>query len=134
MPHRQKDHESAKPSEGLKWKENTMSRDESEDQLEAEVVKRLEREMAPIEEAMRRRLTEKAEQDITSHLAGMRNDLQAQGVDGDDLEDKLRDVELDFRAEKFQRVEEELGLCLDAERTLRRALIEKEVLAERSDA
>jgi hypothetical protein len=111
-----------------------MNRDESKDQLEAEVVRRLEREMAPIEEAARRRLTAKAEEDITLHLAGVRNDLEARAVCGDDLEDKLRDVELDFRAERFQRVEEELGLRLDAERTLRRALIEKEVLAERGDA
>jgi hypothetical protein len=134
MPHRHEDRESAKPSEGLKCKDTSMSRDESEDQLEPEVVERLEREMAPIEEAVRRRLTEKAEEDITSHLAHLRDDLEAQGVDGDALEDKLSDAELDLRAEKVQAVEEELGLRLDAERTLRRALIQKEVLAERGDA
>jgi hypothetical protein len=111
-----------------------MSRDESEDQLEAEVVERLERVMAPIEEALLRQLTEKAEEDITSQLAGLRDDLEAQGVDGDALEDKLRDAELDLRAEKVQEVEAELGLHLDPERTLRRALIQKDVLAERGDA
>ena len=126
--------ESAKPSEGLKWKDNIMSRDESEHQLEPEVAERLEREMAPIEEALRRRLTEKADDEITSRLGHLRDDLEAQGVDGDDLEDKLRDEELDLRAEMVQEVEEELGLQLDAERTLRRALIQKEVLAERGDA
>jgi hypothetical protein len=130
MTHGQKDSESAKPSEGLKWKENIMSRDESEDQLEAEVVERLEREMAPIEEALHRRLTEKAEEDVVSDLARLRADLEARGVDGDDLENKLRDEELDRRAEKVQEVENELGLHLDAERTLRRALIQKDVLAE----
>ena len=55
-------------------------------------------------------------------------------MDGDVLEDKLRDKELDLRAEKDQVVEEELGLRLDAERTLRRAMIQKEVLAELGDA
>jgi hypothetical protein len=134
MPHRQKDRESPKPSEGLKWKDNIMSRDESEDQLESEVDERLEREMAPIEEAQRWRLTEKAEKDITTRLARLRHDLEAQGVDGDDLADKLREKELDFRAETDQLVEEELGLRLDAERTLRRALIQKEVVAEGGDA
>jgi hypothetical protein len=83
-----------------------MSRDDSEDQLEPEVVERLEREMAPIEEALRRRLMEKAEEDISSHLARVRDDLKAQGLDGERLEDKLRDKELDFRAEKDQLVEE----------------------------
>jgi hypothetical protein len=126
--------ESAKPSEGLKWKDNIMSRDESEDQLEPEVVERLEREMAPIEEALRRRLTERAEEEINSRLGRLRDELEAQGVDGDNLEDKRRDKELDLRAEKDQLVEEELGLHLDAERTLRRAMIQKEVLAELGDA
>ena len=133
MTHGQKDSESAKPSEGLKWKENIMSRNESDDQLEAEVAERLKRVMAPIEEALLRQLTEKAHEDTTLHLAGVRNDLKARGVDGDGLDDKLRDEEFDFRAEKAQWVKEELELQLDAERTLRRALIEKEVLAERGD-
>jgi hypothetical protein len=115
-------------------KDTIMRRDESEDPLGREVAARLEREMGPIEEAERRRLTEKAEEDITSHLARLRDDLEAQGVVGDALEDKLRDAELDGRAESVREVEEELGLQMDPERTLRRAMIQKEVLAELGDA
>lgn len=104
-----------------------------DDELDPEVAERLEEEMAPIEENERQRLSDRFEEEVAAHLARRRDELAAEGVDDEELEDRLSDEETDLRAEKGQEIEEELRQQLAGERRLRLSMILKEVDDESGD-
>jgi hypothetical protein len=103
------------------------------DELEPEVSERLEGVMAPIEEAERQRLTVQAEEEVADRITRLRDELEAQGVDGVELKDQLREAAADLRADKTREINEELRLRLAPERRSQLAQILEEVADERSD-
>jgi hypothetical protein len=84
-------------------------------------------------ERERQEQMERVEQEVGAHLARRRVELVAEGVDDEDLEDKLSEEETDLRAEMAQEVEEELRMRLAEERRTRLSMIRDEVAREQGD-
>jgi hypothetical protein len=109
-----------------------MLPDHLTNELERIVATRLTEEMAPIEEAERRRLDAASDEKEERFAKQRREKLISLGWEGDNLEDKLSEDVDDFREERDSENEEELRLKLPDEREMREKQIRQEVIDERA--
>jgi hypothetical protein len=99
-------------------------------ELEPIVAHRLDQEMGPVEAVRREQLDAKADADEQAYARRRREELEQEGWDGVDLEDKLAEEVLHHRAELDQDNEAELELELAQEREIRASAIWRDVIDE----